>query len=131
LRNDFVENLDGSVGSHKTPENVAHAIMAGGWKHDYSEIRSPVLAFVAYDTPDGPPQDQIRKYHVMDAAERTIVGAVYGTYIGMARIRIERINRAAGGARVVELWGADHFVFLSNEPDVLRELRPFVATLHK
>jgi len=131
LRNDFVENLDGSVGSHKTPENVAHAIMAGGWKHDYSEIRSPVLAFVAYDTPDGPPQDQIRKYHVMDAAERTIVGAVYGTYIGMARIRIERINRAAGGARVVELWGADHFVFLSNEADVLRELRPFVATLHK
>jgi len=31
---------------------------------------------------------------------------------------------------VVELWGADHFVFLSNEVDVLRELRAFLATLH-
>jgi len=130
LRNDFAENPDGSVGSRKTPSWVPDAMM-GAWKHDYSEIRSPVLAFVAYDTPDGPPQDQIRKYHVTDAAERTIVDAVYGLYIGMARTRIERINHAAGGAHVVELWGADHFVFLSNEVDVLRELRAFLATLHK
>src|SRR6202022_3455602 len=92
-----------------TPENVADAIMVGGRKHDYSEIRSPVLAFIVYDTPDGTPQNQIRQYHVTDAAARTIVDAVYGLYIGMARIRIERINRAAGGARVIELWGADHF----------------------
>jgi pimeloyl-ACP methyl ester carboxylesterase len=35
------------------------------------------------------------------------------------------MNRAAGGARVVELWGADHFVFLSNPDDVLREMRIF------
>jgi non-heme chloroperoxidase len=128
LRNDFAENPDGSVGSRKTPSWVPHAMM-GAWKHDYSQIRSPVLAFVVYDTPDGPPQNQIQKYHVRDAAERAIVDAVYGLYIGMARIRIERINRAAGGAHVVELWGADHFVFLSNEADVLGELRAFLATL--
>jgi len=131
LRNDFVENPDGSVGGHKSPESVSDAIMAGHGKHDYSKIGAPVLAFVVYDTPDGPPQNQILKYHVTDAAERAIVDAVYGLYIGMARIRIERINRAGGGAHVVELWGADHFVFLSNEADVLRELRAFLATLHK
>ena len=126
LRNDYAENPDGSVGSLKTPEYVFDAM--GGLKHDYSQIRVPVLAFVVYDTPDGTPEDQVRKYQVTDAAERTIVEAVYGQYIGMARIRIERINRAAGGARVVELWGADHFVFLSNEADVLREMRAFLAT---
>jgi pimeloyl-ACP methyl ester carboxylesterase len=128
LRNDFVENPDGSVGSRKTPEFVFDGMR--GLKHDYSEIRSPVLAFVVYDTPDGTPQDQIRKYHVSDAAQRTIVEAVYGLYIGMARIRIDRISRASGGARVVDLWGADHFVFLSNEGDVLRELRAFLGALH-
>jgi pimeloyl-ACP methyl ester carboxylesterase len=127
LRNDFVENPDGSVGSPQTPGYVPDAIMKGGSKHDLSAIRSPVLAFVAYDEP---PQEQIRKNHVTDPAERTIVEAVYGTFIGMARIRIDRINHAPGGARVVELWGADHFVFLSNEADVLRELRAFLATLH-
>jgi len=86
------------------------------------------LAFVVYDTPDGTPEDQVRKYQVTDAAERTIVEAVYGQYIGMARMRIDRINRAAGGARVVELWGADHFVFLSNVAAVLREMRAFLAS---
>jgi len=128
-RNDFVENPDGSVGSRKTPEYVFDAMATGDKKHDYSTIRSPVLAFVAYDTPDGPPQNQIRKYHVEDAAQRTIVEAVYGTYIGMARIRVDRINRASGGAHVVDLWGADHFVFLSNEVEVLREMRVFLARL--
>jgi non-heme chloroperoxidase len=129
-RNDFVENPDGSVGDRESPEYVNDAISRGDFKHDYSEIRSPVLAFVVYDTPDGPPQNQTRKNHVTDAGQRTIVDAVYGLYIGMARIRIERIKRAAGGAHVVELWGANHFVFLSNEADVLRELQIFRATLH-
>jgi non-heme chloroperoxidase len=127
--NQLAQNPDGSVGDYKAPEFVSEAIMTGNWKHDYSQIRVPVLAFVGYDTPEGPPQEQIMKYHVTDAAEHTIVEAVYGTYIGMARIRIERIKRAAGGARVVDLWGAHHFVFLSNEADVLREMRTFAAGL--
>jgi non-heme chloroperoxidase len=128
-RNQHVQNPDGSVGDYKAPEYVSKAITGGNWKHDYSQICVPVLAFVGYDTPEGPPQEQIRKYHVTDAGERTIVEAVYGTYIGMARIRIDRIKRAAGGARVVDLWGVHHFVFLSNEADVLREMRTFVAGL--
>jgi len=128
-RNQFAQNPDGSVGDYKTPEFVSKAIMEGNWKHDYSQIRVPVLGFIGYDTPDGPPQEQIRKYHVTDAAERTIVEAVYGAYIGMARIRIERIKHAAGGTRVVDLWGAHHFVFLSNEGDVVREMRTFVTSL--
>jgi non-heme chloroperoxidase len=128
-RNQLAQNPDGSVGAYKAPEFVSKAIMEGNWKHDYSQIRVPVLAFIGYDTPDGPPQEQIRKYHVTDAAERTIVEAVYGAYIGMARIRIERIKHAAGGTRVVDLWGAHHFVFLSNEGDVVREMRTFVTSL--
>jgi pimeloyl-ACP methyl ester carboxylesterase len=128
-RNQFAQNSDGSVGEYKAPDFVSKAIMDGNWKHDYSQIRVPVLAFVAYDTPEGPPQEQIRKYHVTDASERTTVEAVYGTYIGMTRIRIDRIKRAAGGAHVVELWGAHHFVFLSNKEEVLREMLGFAASL--
>ena len=67
--------------------------------------------------------------HVTDTSQRTIVAAVCGTYVGMTRGRIKRINRAAGGARVIDLWGADHFVFLSNEEDALREMRSFLASL--
>src|SRR5579863_8409017 len=37
---------------------------------------------------------------------------------------------AAGGAIVIVLWGANHFVFLSNEAEVLREIRAFITELH-
>jgi len=33
------------------------------------------------------------------------------------------------GARVVKLPGANHYVYLSNEADVLREMRAFVRGL--
>ena len=126
LRSDFAQNPDGSVGSRLTPAFVPQAIMAGDHKHDYSQIRAPVLAFVGYPEL---PQDQIRKNNVSDPAERIVIEAVFGTYVGMTKNRIKRINSAAGGAHVIELWGASHFVFLSNETDVLRELRTFLAGL--
>jgi non-heme chloroperoxidase len=127
LHNQFVQKPDGSVGDYTSPEFVPKAIMTGNWKHDYSQIRVPVLAFVAYDKT---PQEQIQEHHVTDSAEHTIVEAAYGTYVGMARNRIKRINSAAGGAHVVELWGAHHFVFMSNEAEVLSEMHKFVASLH-
>lgn len=126
-RNDFAENPDGSVGNRLTPGFVPAAIMAVNYKHDYSQIQVPVLALVGYPEL---PQDGIRVNHVTDPGERTIREAVFGTYVGMTRNRIRRINSAAGGVRVVELWGASHFVFLSNEEEVLREMRAFLAVLH-
>jgi non-heme chloroperoxidase len=126
LRNDYAQNPDGSVGDFITPRFVAQAIMAGGQKHDYSQIRVPVLAFVGFPKL---PQDQIRENNITDPAQRIVVEAVFGTYVGMAKNRITRINSAVGGAHVVELWGASHFVFLSNEEEVLREMRAFLARL--
>jgi hypothetical protein len=63
--------------------------------------------------------------HTVDTS---IAAAVYGTYVGMAKNRIKRINSAAGGATVVELWGAHHFVFMSNEAEVLREIHKFAGS---
>jgi hypothetical protein len=97
--------------------------MDGNVAHDYSQIRVPVLAFVGYPPV---PEDQILTNHITDPAERTIVYAVFGANVGMIRKRIKRIESAAGGARVVELWGANHLIFLSNEVDVLRGMRVFI-----
>jgi hypothetical protein len=62
--------------------------------------------------------------------ERTIVYAVFGSNVVMIRKRIKRIESAAGGARVVELWDANHFVLLSNEAEVLQGMRAFINGLH-
>lgn len=75
LRAEFAENPDGSIGGRITPSYVPAAIMEGDHKHDYSQIRVPVLAFVGYPKL---PQDQIRESHISDPAERIIVEAVFG-----------------------------------------------------
>ena len=36
---------------------------------------------------------------------------------------------AVPGARIVELPGANHYIFISNEADVVREIRAFVTHL--
>jgi pimeloyl-ACP methyl ester carboxylesterase len=127
LRTEFAVNRDGSVGDYTTPGEIPSEMLAGREKHDYSQIRVPVLALVGFPKT---PEEQMRENHVTDERERTIVAAVYGMYVGMTRHRIDRINHAAGGVRVVELWGTDHYVFLSNPEDVLREMRAFSSSLH-
>jgi pimeloyl-ACP methyl ester carboxylesterase len=126
-RNDFAENPDGSVGERITPAFVPQAIMAVGYAHDYDQIRVPILAFVGYPPL---PQDQIRQAHITEPAERVIIEAVFGASVGMIKNRIKRIERAGESTRVIELWDANHFVFLSNEAEVLREMSAFVASLH-
>jgi pimeloyl-ACP methyl ester carboxylesterase len=127
LRQDYAQNPDGSVGHFITPGFVSEAMTTGDYKHDYSQIRVPVLAFVGFPKL---PQEQIRENNINDPEQRIIVEAVFGAYVGMAKKRIDRIKRAVGGARVVELWGSNHFVFLSNEEEVLREMRVFLERLH-
>ena len=127
LRIDFAEKPDGSVGDRVTPAYVPQGIMSGDHKHDYSKIRVPVLAFVGYPPV---PQAQASDHHITDQSELTIVAAVFGWQVGMIRNRIKRIESAAGGAIVIDLWGANHFVFLSNEAEVLAEIRTFMSRLH-
>jgi hypothetical protein len=47
-----------------------------------------------------------------------------------AKTSIGRLRNGVPKARVVELAGANHYVFLSNEPEMLREIRLFLADLH-
>jgi hypothetical protein len=122
LRAEFAENPDGSVGNRSTPAFVPQAILAGDHKHDYSQIRVPILVFVGYP---GPPQDQIRENHRTDLEERINMEAVYGTQVGMTKNRIKRIHCAAGGARVVALWGAAHLVFCRTRPMCCEKCPPF------
>lgn len=43
--------------------------------------------------------------------------------------QVEAFDAGNPGARVVRLRNADHFVFYSNEADVLREMNPFTSKL--
>lgn len=93
-----------------------YAIITG---QKYTDIRGPVLAIYASPHNPGPP--------VSDDP------AALATYEARDKTRVDAIARAfeigVPSARVVRLPHADHFVFLSNQADVLREMNAFIANL--
>ena len=59
----------------------------------------------------------------MQTAART-----YSTALSALTERQEKaVENGAPKAQVITLPGANHYVFLSNEADVLREMRGFIA----
>jgi non-heme chloroperoxidase len=128
LRNTFVTNPDGTMGRFKTPRSIHEAIGAGQKKRDYSNIQVPVLAFYEFPRSAG---DKLRPddYQPKNADERAAIdafGSATAAYVERWR---KNLQRGVPGARVVDLPGAGHFVFLTREADVLRGLQDFVAGL--
>jgi pimeloyl-ACP methyl ester carboxylesterase len=126
LRNVFAVNSDGGMGTYMTSKSVGDSIFAGMRKPDYSRIRVPVLAFFVAPKPL---EYQIELYQPKNADERAAIGKVYAADLDYAKMSIDRLRSGVPNARVVELGGANHYVFLSNEPEVLRWSRLFLADL--
>jgi pimeloyl-ACP methyl ester carboxylesterase len=95
---------EGRVGTSRTPPSVRAAIIAGA--QSFSDIRVRALALCAM--PGAPADD----------ARRTLLER-----------RQTAFEKNVPGARVVRLPGADHYIFISNEADVLREVVAFVESL--
>ena len=71
-----------------------------------------------------------KQYQPKDDQERAAIAefnAATGAYVNRWK---KNLQTAAGGVRIVNVIGANHYFFLSNEADVLRELRVFIAGLH-
>jgi non-heme chloroperoxidase len=102
----------------RTPEQqIALAVMLGAQK--YGGVKCPVLAIYAVPHDFGPPpKEHPEKFEARKAED-------------LERTSAQADAFAAGNpqARVVRLANANHFVFRSNEEDVLREMKAFIATL--
>jgi non-heme chloroperoxidase len=121
LRNIFSANPDGTVGWYKTPPRIQRAIGEGEIKRDYSRIRVPVLAVSNAPTP-GEHQPQNDK----ERAAFEAVDKATKVYTDRA---VANLKGAVPAARLVNLPGAGHFVFLTRADEVERELKLFVASL--
>ena len=109
LRQDFESNPDGSVGKALVHAE-AQAIKAG--LQEYTDIKVPALAI--YVLPPESPDN--------DPAARALRDRVVADTMAQA----SAFEAGVPSARVVRLPNAEHYVFLSNEADVLREMRAFL-----
>jgi non-heme chloroperoxidase len=117
LRQVFESTPDGQVGKQHPSSAVPQAIWAGEQK--YTDIRVPTLAIFALPHDLGPAANY-------DPAARAAVEAMDVATTGA---QAKAFEGGVPGARVVRLPNANHFIFLSNAADVLREMRAFLANL--
>jgi non-heme chloroperoxidase len=122
LRNQY-ETVEGGVGPIKAPDWVMRAIGQGQvFRRDYSNIRVPVLAFV--EVPRRPDSYQPKNDDERDRIDQFV--ALSGVIVGRWT---DKLKRSVPDARFVDLPGAGHYVFLTRETEVLRELHAFIAAL--
>jgi pimeloyl-ACP methyl ester carboxylesterase len=128
LRNMFECKPDGSVGKYKTPDEVFSAIGAGAKTRDYSRIRVPILAL--FPPESGYWAKYQKQYLAKTAADRKTIKELTAANKAYLKRDKQNLRRAGATVHIVELAGANHYLFLSNEADVLRELRSFMKGLH-
>lgn len=118
---------DGSLGPQLLSPTVRRAITTEARrKPDYARVRVPVLAM--FRTP--PPFEEIEKgYVIQNESQRTALRQSSDQERLMTAKWEKDLRAGVPTAKIVELPGASLYMFLSNEGDVLRELRAFVATL--
>jgi non-heme chloroperoxidase len=118
LRAQFELTSDGHLGKSRIRPALHSALMAGQRK--YNDVRVPVLAIFASPADLGPYAD-----HDPDGR------AAFEAYdSALTEAQAGAVRAAAPSAHVVFLPHANHAIFLSNEVDVLREMRNFLAALN-
>jgi pimeloyl-ACP methyl ester carboxylesterase len=127
LRQQSAVNADGSVGRSLMSLEIRRAITVDARiKPDYSRIRVPVLAI--YQSP-GPFEAVAASYTIRNEQERAALRQQDAATRAMYRRWQDDLQAAVPTARIVELPAANPFMFLSNEADVLREIRALAGTL--
>jgi non-heme chloroperoxidase len=127
LRQQFVANPDGSVGRSLLSPEIRRAITVDARvKPNYAGIRVPVLAIYQADRPF---EEVAADFDIHNEQERAALRQQYAATRAMYMRWQHDLLAAVPTARIVELPDASLFMFLSNQADVLREIRAFAATL--
>lgn len=109
---------DGRMSRPRTPAKIGQAIQAGTQK--FSEIPVPVLAICAVPQDRGP---------WLRESSDPAIPAYLAKVAAAQEKQVHAFETGVPTAKVVRLANANHYVFISNESDVIREMRTFTATL--
>jgi pimeloyl-ACP methyl ester carboxylesterase len=128
LRAGFETAADGSVGSARSPGWVSRAIGTGRPPRDYSKITVPVLALsdaVDFDLSHLKPE----QFQVRNDDDRAALVALGKATQAVFDRWSANLKRGVPSAKIVDMPGATHYLWMTREADVLREIHAFVAAL--
>jgi non-heme chloroperoxidase len=108
-----------------TPERILRAVATMVEHPDYESIRTELLAIYAvYKTP----AQLIARYNTADRETRQVLNRIFDMWQPFAKAQRDLFRKSVPQARVDEIDGASHYVFISDQKRVLRETRLFLQT---
>lgn len=116
---------DGSSVKPVTPDWIDDAVARMVEHPDYSSVRAPMLAI--YSVYQNPAQ-LFPRYTTDEPEVRHSLDEIFATWQSFTRTQRESFRKSAANARVVEIAGARHFLFISHQENVLREVQDFLRT---
>jgi non-heme chloroperoxidase len=122
LRQQWEAVPDGRVGKRRSFPGSSTLMMG---LNKYTDIPVPALVIFANPHSLSPWLNDNQ-----DASVRAAVKAYSSKFEAFTRKQENAIREAVHTARVITLPGANHVVFMSNEADVIREMRAFFTGLH-
>ena len=118
---------NGRMGGPPDTPAIREAVKNGMMrKPDYASIRVPALALAAY-----PPllEEQLQEYELRNDQDRQAVEDLYAADQKYLKQFISDFQSVQPAARVIKMIGASHHIFISNQADVLFEMRSFMSRL--
>jgi pimeloyl-ACP methyl ester carboxylesterase len=106
-----------------TPDRILSAV-AGMVEHpNYESIHAPLLAIYAVPKT---PAELVPRYKTGDQETRIALDTIFEIWRQSAKAQRDRFRNSSPQARVVELDGASHYIFISHRERVLREATAFL-----
>ena len=125
IRSTRVFGGDGQFVRPVTPDWIVHAVAIMVEHPDYKSIHAPILAIYAvYQTP----AQLLPRYNMADRETRQGLDQVFDLWQPFARGQRKLLRDTAPGARIDEIHGASHYIFISHQDRVLRETAAFLQT---
>jgi pimeloyl-ACP methyl ester carboxylesterase len=125
IRSTRVFGADGQFVRPVTPDWIVHAVAIMVEHPDYKSIHAPILAIYAvYETP----AQLLPRYNMADRETRQGLDQVFDLWQPFARSQRKLLRDSAPGARIDEIHGASHYIFISHKDRVLRETAAFLRT---
>ena len=118
LHESFLPGPQGTVGARNASPEAGSAI-SKSYQHFTTPISLPILAVMGYPQSKGP------NFHANTPEEREAAAA---TDANQAR-QIDAFEKGQPTAHVVRIANANHYIFISNESQVLIEMKKFLTTL--
>jgi pimeloyl-ACP methyl ester carboxylesterase len=113
----------GKVVDGSSPPDITKKMIEGSQQAPYDRIKAPALAIYNVWTP----QTRLPIYWCLDRAQQEEYERTFKPLVEWQADAIRRFRSGVKNSRVVELHDTNHYVFISDEALVVREMRRFLV----